>query len=60
MVHLTKRINQTDSADVFLKSVERMDRKTGSHQDSLIYNSYDHDNFIILVFCKIWTQCQFK
>ena len=48
MVNLTKRINQTDSADVFLKAVERMDRKTGNQQDSLIYNSYDHDNFIIL------------
>ncbi|MDX2304407.1 MAG: hypothetical protein NW226_16495 [Microscillaceae bacterium] len=46
-VHLTKRINQTDSADVFLSAVEKVERKTANQQDVSIYDTYDHDNFII-------------
>ncbi len=47
LIQLGKRINQTDSADVFISSVERIQRKGGNNLDSLIYDTYDHDNFRI-------------
>ncbi|NJO03582.1 MAG: hypothetical protein HC880_19565 [Bacteroidia bacterium] len=47
LVTLNKRINQTDSADVFLNAVSKVNQKVASHQDSVMYHTYDHDNFRI-------------
>lgn len=46
-IELGKRILQTDSANLFIEAVERTKAKTVRRTDSLIYDIYDHDNFLI-------------
>ncbi len=48
LINLTRRINQTDSADLYLKAVERIRRETSSTADTKLYETYDIDNFRVV------------
>lgn len=47
LIKLNQRINKNDSTDLFLRSAERINAEKGKSLDSTIYNTFDHDNFII-------------
>lgn len=46
-ITMGKRISQSDSTDVFLNAVDKMQRKTAKKNDSTLYKIFDHDTFLI-------------
>ncbi|TAG88354.1 MAG: hypothetical protein EAZ20_08695, partial [Bacteroidetes bacterium] len=46
-ITMGRRISQADSTDVFLSSVDKIQRKIAKKNDSTLYKTYDHDTFLI-------------
>ncbi|MCU0446370.1 MAG: hypothetical protein MUE85_15795 [Microscillaceae bacterium] len=47
LITLGRKINQTDSTDLFISAAAKMKNKLAKRNDTLLYQNFDHDNYRI-------------